>query len=253
MQDIYSWLLGESHLLVIWIYLIIFEIISQEQAREAMSMRHFSETRSRHQPLPHLRLHLEASSQLVSIQPLVTLPWMNSDLSGRKLRKTTKMMRSSYLKLILIELKMPPISKQRINFSRKKDWLTNKRLQPLQNQKPRRKRWLKWTRLELKKCNQLSNRSIQCPKMRPSFLKLKKCLTMSSMMSNKWIRWYFIQKLSQSEINSLKKIRDLNLNGLKNKRSLILWWKLKDSKFFKKKRKERFAKLKLENKVPKLS
>ena len=216
-------------------------------------MRRFSETRSSHQPLLHPRQLPRASSQLVSILPPASSPWTNSEPSVKKPRKTTKMMRSSYPRLISIELKMPRQLKPRINFFKKRSWQTSKKLLLLLSLKPRRRRWSRWIRLGRKKCNQQISRSIRCLKMRHYSLRHKRCLIMSLMMSSKWIRWSSTPRLSLSEINNWKRTRDLSPNGLKNRRSLTSWWKLRDSRSFKRRKKEKSERLLLEKLEPRSS
>lgn len=67
-------------------------------------------------------------------------------------------------------------------------------------------------------------------KMLVYLVRLKLSLTRKLTMLSIWIRWFCIQKLLLSVINNFKKTSCLNLNGLKNKRNLICWWKLRDLK-----------------------
>jgi hypothetical protein len=58
--------------------------------------------------------------------------------------------------------------------------------------------------------------------------------------------------LWQLETNNLKKTKDWSKSGLMNKRNLIWWWRLRDWKFFKKRRREKIENIKLESKALKL-
>jgi hypothetical protein len=83
---------------------------------------------------------------------------------------------------------------------------------------------------------------LYCPKPRKS-------LTMIWMMLKQWTRWFYTLKLLLSETNSFKKTKSLSPNGLRSKRSLILWWKLKDWRYSKKKKSEKPERLLPESKV----
>lgn len=66
-----------------------------------------------------------------------------------------------------------------------------------------------------------------------------------------WTRWSCTPKSLQSETNSSKRTRSSSPNLSKNKRNLILWWKLKDWRYSRRKKSERPEKLLLESKGPK--
>ena len=53
------------------------------------------------------------------------------------------------------------------------------------------------------------------------------CLMKTMMMLKRWTNLFFRQRLLTFEICSLRKTNNLRKNGLKSKRSSILWWKLK--------------------------
>ena len=84
--------------------------------------------------------------------------------------------------------------------------------------------------------------------MRHYSQKPRSSLIMRWMTSNKWTRWSSTRRLSQSETSNLMRISVLNPNGLKNRRNSTSWWKLKDLRSFKKRRREKSEKCMLESK-----
>jgi hypothetical protein len=150
---------------------------------------------------------------------------------------------------ILIELRMPRLLKQRISFYKKRNLQTNKRQLQWLSRWLRKRKWSKWINKELQKWNHQIIRSMRVRRMRHYSQRLKNNLIMRWMTSNRWTRWFSTPKLSQSEISNYKRINVLSLNGLKNRRNSILWWKLKDLRSFKKKKKEKLEKCMLESRV----
>ena len=105
---------------------------------------------------------------------------------------------------------------------------------------------------EPRKFSHLTIKKSKIQRIKPFFQKLKKNLMKKWMMWNKWTKWFCIQKLWQLETNNLKKTKDWSKSGLMNKRNLIWWWRLRDWKFFKKRRREKIENIKLESKALKL-
>ena len=87
--------------------------------------------------------------------------------------------------------------------------------------------WLKMTKLVPKGCQ--FNAQWTLMRGPQTYFPRHKCnLTKSKMMSSTWIRWCSIPKWLQSGTSSLKKTSDLSRSGSRNRRSSILWWRLKD-------------------------
>ena len=105
---------------------------------------------------------------------------------------------------------------------------------------------------EPRKCSHLTIKKFKIQRIKPFFQKLKKNLMKKWMMWNKWTKWFCIQKLWQLETNNFKRTKDWSKSGLMNKRNLIWWWRLRDWKFFKKRRREKIENIKLESKALKL-
>ena len=162
----------------------------------------------------------QANFQLESRHQLVSLPWMNSEPSGRRLRRIAKTMLLWSRRQTWTESKMPPLSRPRTRLFKKRDSLTSRKQLPWLSRRPRKKKWSRWIRLEPRKSILLNSRSTNLLKMKLCYLKLRRLLIMTSMMSSKWTRWFFIQKLLLSVISSSRKIKDLNKNGLKSRKSL---------------------------------
>lgn len=192
---------------------------------------------------------LEANSKQVCKPVLELFPLTSSEPSEERPKRTIKMTPLFSLRTILIELRMPLLLRQGISLYKKRNLLTNKR--PLQwlNPWPRRRRWLKWINKELQKWNQPITRGTRARKMRHFSQRPRNNSITRWMMSNKWTRWSYTLRLSQSEISNFKRTSVLSLNGLRNRRNLILWWKLKDLRSFRKKKKEKLENRMLESKV----
>ena len=142
----------------------------------------------------------------------------------------------SSAKVTSTELRMPQLSKPRINSCKKRSSWTNKKPLPSPNQRPRSKKWSKWMNKELKKCNQPNNKNIKKPRMKPSFQRPKRRWIMSWTMSSKWTKWSSTQKLSPFVTSNLMRTSVSKQSGLKNRKSWIWWWKLRGWRYSRKRK-----------------
>jgi len=196
---------------------------------------------------------LAANTQQVPKPVLDSFPLMSLEPSEERLKRTIKMTPLFLARTILIELRMPLLLRQRINLYKKRDLLTNKKPQLWPSQWLRRRRWSKWINKELKKLSHQTIRSTRARRMRHYSQRPRNNSITRWMTSNKWTKWFSTPRLSLLEINNLWRTNVLSLNGLKSRRNLILWWKLKDLRSFKKKKKEKLEKCTLESRVLKSS
>lgn len=143
-------------------------------------------------------------------------------------------------------------SNQRTKYSKRKNYWKNKRKQLLPRQKLERKEWYWWIKLEHKKLSQLNGKLVRKTRLIAFSLRHRRRWTRKWMMLNTWTKWSSTQKLLPLETSNAKSQRDSSKSGLMNKRSLILWWKSRDSRSSRKKRKEMLESMMPEREVLRL-
>lgn len=121
-----------------------------------------------------MRLSSELSLQPLHQRQLILSPLKSYVPSEVKLRKITRLTRSSFLPKTWKELKKPLLLKPKINLFKKRDFLRNKRMPQLPKQKQGKPKCSRWTPKELQRCSQLIFKLQKRIKLSHSCLKHKR-------------------------------------------------------------------------------